>query len=124
MSVSVSVPVGSVATTSPQLNTALQGGAWLDAARYPTMLFRSSSMHQTGPLTADVAGMLTLHGVSRPLTLHATFIGAGLNLLDGKQTIGFQLTGTLKRSDFGVDRFVPVISDDVSITIAAAFEKS
>jgi polyisoprenoid-binding protein YceI len=68
--------------------------------------------------------MLTLHGVSRPVTLHASFVGAGVNLLDRKQTIGFQLNGMLKRSDFGVDRFVPLISDDVSITIAAAFDKS
>lgn len=124
MSVSVSVPVSSIDTTSPQLTTSLKGPAWLDAARYPNMTFQSSSVHQTGKLTADVAGMLTLHGVSRPVTLHASFVGAGVNLLDRKQTIGFQLNGMLKRSDFGVDRFVPLISDDVSITIAAAFDKS
>jgi polyisoprenoid-binding protein YceI len=124
MSVSVSVPTASVATTSPQLDVALKGSAWLDAARYPNMLFRSSAVVQTGPNTADVAGTLSLHGVSRPLTLHAMFIGTGVNLLTHKKTIGFQLSGTLKRSDFGVDRFVPLISDEVSMTIAAAFEKS
>jgi polyisoprenoid-binding protein YceI len=68
--------------------------------------------------------MLTLHGVTKPLTLHATFVGAGVNILDHKETIGFQLTGTLKRSEFGVSKYVPLIGDAVSLTIAAAFERS
>ncbi len=123
MAVSVSVPVSSVSTSVPKLDAILKGSDWLDAARFPAMAFKSTSVTQTGPKTADVAGLLTLHGVTKPLTLHATFIGAGVNLLTHKQTVGFQLSGALKRSDFGVDRFVPLVSDEVSIMIAAAFEK-
>jgi len=124
MSVSVTVPVASVATTSPKLDGELKSADWLDAGRYPTMVFRSNQVTQTGPTEADIAGTLTLHGVTRPLTLHATFVGAGVNLLDNKQTLGFQLAGVLKRSDFGVARFVPLVSDEVTLTIAAAFEKA
>jgi polyisoprenoid-binding protein YceI len=124
MSVSISVPVASVSTTSPKLDEELKSADWLDATHYPTMVFRSTQVTQTGPDSADVAGMLTLHGVTKPLTLHATFVGAGVNILDHKETIGFQLTGTLKRSEFGVSKYVPLIGDAVSLTIAAAFERS
>ncbi len=124
MSVSVSVPVASVSTTSPKLIEELKEADWLDATKFPTMVFRSSSVTTTGPGTADITGTLTLHGVTKPLTLHAKFVGAGVNILSKNETAGFQLTGTLKRSDFGVSKYVPLISDDVSLTINAAFEKS
>jgi len=124
MSVSVSVPVASVATTVPKLTEELKEADWLDASRYPTMIFRSTKVTETGPGTADVDGTLTLHGVTKPLTLHATFVGAGVNMLDKKETAGFQLSGSLKRSDFGVSKYVPLISDTVTISINAAFEKS
>lgn len=124
MSVSITVPVASVATTSTKLDGELKSADWLDAAHYPNMVFRSTSVTPTGPTTADVAGTLTLHGVTKPLVLHATFNGAGVNMLDGKETIGFQLSGSLKRSAFGVSKYVPVVSDDVTLMIAAAFEKA
>ena len=124
MAVSISVPVSSVTTNSTKLDGELKSADWLDAAHYPTMVFRSTAVTQTGPSTADVAGTLTLHGVTKPLTLHATFNGAGVNMLDSKNTVGFQLSGSLKRSDFGVTKFVPLISDDVTLMIAAAFEKA
>ena len=123
MSVSVSVPVSSVSTTSPKLTDALKAVDWLDAAHYPAMIFRSTSVTPTGKTSADIAGTLTLHGVTKPLVLHATFNGAGVNILDQKQTVGFQLTGTVKRSEFGVAKYVPLVSDEVQLIISAAFEK-
>ena len=124
MSVAISVPIASIATTSTKLDGELRSADWLDATRYATMDFRSTKVTQTGPDAADVEGTLTLHGVTKPLTLHATFNGAGVNLLDKKETVGFALSGSLKRSDFGVTKYVPLISDDVTLMIAAAFEKS
>ncbi len=124
MAVNISVPTASISTTVPKLTEELKGGNWLDVARFPTMVFRSQTVTQTGPTTADIAGTLTLHGLTKPLTLHATFVGGGMNMLDHKQTVGFQLTGTVKRSEFDVSNYVPLISDDVPLTIAAAFEKS
>ena len=124
MAVTISVPVASVMTTSAKLNDELKSADWLDVAHYPTMLFRSEKVTPTGPGTADVTGTLTLHGYAKPVTLHATFVGAGVNPLDRKQTVGFQLSGTLKRSDFGVTKYVPLVSDEVTLTIAVAFEKS
>jgi polyisoprenoid-binding protein YceI len=123
MAVSVSVPVKTVLTTSPKLDEELVEADWLDAAKYPAMDFKSTSVKLTGANTADVTGMLTLHGVTKPETFHATFVGSGVNILDKAFTAGFEVTGTIKRSDFGVSKYIPLIGDEVKLTIAAAFEK-
>jgi polyisoprenoid-binding protein YceI len=123
MHVAVSVPVSSVFTTSQKLDAELKEADWLDAAHYPNMQFQSTKVTQIGPDSADIAGDLTLHGVTKKLVLHAVFNGAGPNLLTHKETLGFQLSGALQRSAFGVSKFVPLVSDEVTLTIAAAVEK-
>jgi polyisoprenoid-binding protein YceI len=123
MKVSVSVPVKTVLTTSPKLDEELVAPDWLDAAKFPTMSFVSTSVKVTGPGTADVTGTLTLHGVSKQEVLHAAFVGSGVNVLSHNQSAGFQISGMIKRSDFGVTKYIPLIGDEVQLIIAAAFEK-
>jgi polyisoprenoid-binding protein YceI len=123
-SVQVSIPTASVSTTNAKLDGELKGGQWLDAAADPTITFVSTKVTRTGPKTATIDGNLTLHGVTRPVILDATFNGAGPNPLSHKYTIGFDAVGHLNRSDFGVKTYVPLISDDVDIIISAAFERT
>jgi polyisoprenoid-binding protein YceI len=120
----VSVPVANVTTTNARLDEELKSKQWLGAADYPTMTFRSTSITPTGPSTADVAGELTLHGVTRPVVLKAKFNAGGVNMLDHAYTIGFEVSGEIKRSDFGVKTYVPLIGDQVGLIISAAFEKT
>ena len=122
--IEVSLPTASVSTTNEKLDGELKSDAWLDAAQYPTITFRSTRVALTGPRTADVTGLLTLHGVTRPVVLKARFNAAGVNPLDKAYTAGFEVSGTIKRSDFGVKTYVPLIGDDVDLTISAAFEKA
>ena len=119
----VSIPVASVRTTNATLDGELKGAAWLDAGAFPAILFHSTKVVQTGPDAATVTGDLTLHGVTRPVTLQATFKGAGVNPLSKGYTVGFDVRGRLKRSDFGVKTYVPLIGDDVDLIISAPFEK-
>lgn len=119
----VSIPVASVQTTSAKLTDELHGADWFDAARYPTATFVSTKVVPTGAGTAAVTGNFTLHGVTRPLTLQVRYVGAGINPMDKAYTVGFQATGTLKRSAFGVKTYVPMVGDDVTLSIAGAFEK-
>lgn len=73
--------------------------------------------------SADVTGNLTLNGVTRPLTLKARFTGAGINPFNaGARTIGFMAEATIKRSDYGVLFLLPIVGDEVNLTISAAFE--
>lgn len=119
----ITVPVASIATTNTKLDGELRSAQWLDAARYPDISFRSASVVQTGHNTARVTGALTLHGVTRPVTLAVSFNGAGVNPLDHAYTVGFNATGTIKRSDFGVKTYLPLIGDEVTLIISAAFEQ-
>lgn len=121
--VSVTIPVVSVATTSAKLDEELKGADWFDAARFPTITFKSQSVAVDGT-DARIAGLLTLHGVTRPVVLQAHFVGAGTSPMGGAQMVGFTATGTLKRSDFGVTKYAGLLGDDVSIEITAAFQKS
>lgn len=119
----VSVPVASVSTTNKTLDGELVSADWFDAAKYPTMRFVSTKVVKTGANSADVTGNLTLHGVTRPVTLKATFRAAALNPMKKAYTLGFSATGAIKRSDFGVSKYVPMVSDETTIAITAAFEK-
>ena len=119
----IHVPVSSVSTTSDKLTGELKSDAWLDAAADPEITYRSTRVTPIGHSYALVYGNLTLHGVTRPLALKVRLVGAGVNPLDKKYTVGFDLSGTIRRSDFGVKAYVPLIGDVVTLTIAGVFEK-
>lgn len=106
----------------------LRGPQWLDAAHFPQMSFRSSSVTPTGPNTARIAGDFTLHGVTKPVTLDATFNGGYPGMeLDPHARAGFSAHGVLKRSDFGISNFILPpnsnlgVSDDIEIIIESEF---
>jgi polyisoprenoid-binding protein YceI len=107
----------------------LLGPDWLDAGRYPRATFVSTSVEPLGPRTARVRGDLTLHGVTRPVALEATFNGGypGLPGLDPAARVGFSASGVLKRSDFGISAGIPQpgsslgVSDEVRFSVEAEF---
>lgn len=122
-SLDISIPVGSISTTNAKLDDELKGDKWFDVAKYPAMTFKSTKVTPTGPGSAKVVGDLTLHGVTKPVTLDVKFNAGGANPMSKKYTVGFEVSGTLKRSDFGVSAYVPMLGDDVKLIISAAFEK-
>jgi polyisoprenoid-binding protein YceI len=119
---SVSIPVASVLSTSAKLDEELKGPQWFDAAKYPAISFVSSKVTQTGRGTARVDGTLTMHGVSKPETLAVKFNGAAVNPIDHSYSVGFEASGSVRRSDFGVKTYVPLVGDDVTLMISGAFE--
>lgn len=122
--VDITIPVASVSTTNTVLDGELKSADWFDAAKFPTIRFVSTKVVQTAPGKADITGDLTFHGVTKPVVLAATFIGAGENPMSKKYTVGFDATATLKRSDYGVNTYVPMIGDETTLRISAAFEKA
>ena len=123
-SVSVTVDSDSVDTQSAQLNSELSGPNVFDAARYPEATFRSTSVVRMGAASGEITGQLTLHGVTRPVTLTATFSGSTADPLSGGTALGFKATGKIKRSDFGITgmRWEPMVGDDVTLIIDAMFD--
>ncbi|HLZ84788.1 MAG TPA: YceI family protein [Caulobacteraceae bacterium] len=121
----VSIPVANVWTASDKLTGELKSADWLDAAKYPAMTFKSTRVTVTGATTADVAGDLTIHGVTKPVVLKATFKRGAVFPMNKKYMIGFDATGHVKRSDFGVTKYVNFgLGDDVDLIISAPFEKA
>lgn len=118
----VTVDAGSVGTLNPALDTHLKSKDFLDVAAFPTASFKATKVTQTGEKTADIAGDLTLHGVTKPVVVHAVFNQAGPNPIDKKYELGFAGSAEINRSDFGIKAYVPAISDKVTLTIEAEFK--
>jgi len=110
-------------------NAVLRGEDWLDVEKYPEMTYVSKKIERTGDSTAKVTGDLTMHGVTKPVTLDVTFNGGWPeNEWDPMGArMGFSATGTLSRSAFGVDYGVPEpgsnmgVGDEVEIIIETEF---
>jgi polyisoprenoid-binding protein YceI len=120
---SVSIPVDSVTTTSAQLVDELKSADWFDVAKYPTATFKSTSVTRIDDQTARIDGNLTLHGVTHPETIVARFFGAATNPMSKKASVGFLGRMAINRSDFGVTKYVPLVSDETVLVINADFEK-
>ena len=80
--------------------------------------FESTKVDVTGDKTAKITGNLTLNGMTKPVVLDATLNKQAQHPMAGKPWVGFDATTTLKRSDFGLDKFAPAISDAVEVMIS------
>lgn len=118
--VAVTFRTDSVITTTPALDKHLKTADFFDTAKYPEATFVSTKVAVTGK-TALITGNLTLHGVTKPVVLATKFSGAAQNPMSKVLNVGFSATTTIKRSDFGMTFLVPLVSDEVRLTINAAF---
>lgn len=116
--VDVTLPITQIDSHVPKLTQEFLGAEYFDTAKYPSAVFHSTKVVAKGDNTFDVEGNLTLKGITKPVTLHATLNQQGMHPMVKKQAIGFDATGVIKRSDFKLDKFVPAVSDDVTLTIS------
>jgi polyisoprenoid-binding protein YceI len=121
--VEMTIPTDSVDANNSVLTGELKDPTWFDAAKYPTITFKSTKVTPTGKDTAEVTGDLTFHGVTHPVTLDVKFNAAGPHPFTKKYVVGFNASGHLKRSDFNQTKYLPLIGDDVTLIISAEFEK-
>ncbi len=120
--VSVEFPVANIRTGVSALDEHLMKPDFFDGAKFPTAKFVSTGVKVEGT-TADITGNLTIKGITKPVTLDAQFYGAGANPMNKKENVGFSATTAIKRSDFGMGGFVPVVGDEIELKIVAAFQK-
>jgi polyisoprenoid-binding protein YceI len=114
--VEVTIPIATVESGVPQLDEHLKSKEFFDAATFPTASFVSDKVDVTGKDTAIVHGTLTLHGVAKPVALNVKLNKLGENFFK-KMTAGFTASATIKRSDFGMNAYLPGLSDDVRLDI-------
>lgn len=117
----VTIKTASIDTNHPKLEAELKGDQWLDAGKYPTITFTNTTIQKLSDTKGKLTGNLTLHGITKPVTLDVTFNGAGKNPLNQADMLGFSATGSLKRSDFGVSQYVPMVGDALTLTIETEF---
>jgi polyisoprenoid-binding protein YceI len=117
------IDANSLGTLNPALDKHLKSPDFLDVAKFPTVTFKASKITLTGEKTADIAGDLTLHGVTKPVVVQAVFNQAGPNPIAKTYQLGFAGTAKIKRSEFGITSYVPAISDEVTLTIEAEFHQ-
>ena len=115
--VNVTIPVTNMVTGIPKLDEHLQDSDFFDTAHYPNATFVSDKVNVTGKTTAKVQGILTVHGVSKPVTLDVKLNKMGESPITHKKTVGFTATTTIKRSDFGISKYLPGLGDEVKINI-------
>ena len=116
-SVDLVIDTKSVDTGSELFNGHIQGTDFLDTAQFSTATFKSTSVKFDGDRPVSISGDLTLKGVTKPITLTVTSFKHGLNMMK-KDAIGANATTTLKRSDFQMAKYVPIVADEVTVTIA------
>jgi polyisoprenoid-binding protein YceI len=119
-SISVTLPLEGLDTRIAKLDEELRGPDFLDASKYPTITFRSSKVEKTGANGLRITGNLTVHGITKPVTLDAKVNKIGLFEIPGvikAQAAGFDATTVIKRSDFGVTKYVPAVSDEITVRI-------
>lgn len=117
--VNVTIDLTKMITGLPELDKHLKGKQFFDVAKYPKATFVSDKVTLTGKDTAKVEGTLTLHGVSKPVTLDVKLNQEGPNPITTKRTVGLSATAVIKRSDFGMTTLIPALSDDVELDIEA-----
>lgn len=116
-SVNVTIPLAGLDANVEAFNEHLRSPDFFDAGQFPTITFRSSKVEAAGDTKLRVFGDLTVHGVTKAVVLDTTINKIGDHPTAKRAAAGFDATTTIKRSDFGVGKYAPNVSDEVIIRI-------
>lgn len=122
--VSFTAEVGSINTFNEYRDKDLLSAGYFDADKFSTIEFQSTGVKMLANNKIMIYGNVTLHGVTKPAQFEGT-LKTGKNLMSGKETIAYHMTGVIKRSDFELMPKLPVgiVSDEVEITANGELNK-
>lgn len=117
--VSFTVKAASIDTQWAKRDEHLRTADFFDANKYPDITFKSTKVvPEAGDKnTAKVTGDLTLHGVTKPVTFEVKLNKLAQSPISQKETAGITAEATIKRSEFGMTTYVPMISDEIPIRV-------
>lgn len=116
-SVEVTLPMSGLNSHVARFDEHLRKADFFDVAKFPVATFRSTAVEALDGQRLKVAGELTLKGITRPVVLDVVLNKAAPHPRDNRPTIGFDATTHLLRSEFGMGRDAPAVSDEVKIRI-------
>jgi polyisoprenoid-binding protein YceI len=122
--VDVSADISSINTENEKRDEHLKSADIFDAAKFTTLSFKSKSVKVLGNNKLKISGDLTMHGMTKPVELDASY-RKGMNPMSKKDVMGFHISGTVKRSDFGIGASfpAPMLSDEVMLVADGEFGK-
>ena len=116
-SVQVTLPLKGLSALAENFYDHLTSEGWFDAAQFPEATFKSTKVESAGQGKLKVTGDLTIKGITKPVVLDVVLNKAGEHPMSKRAAIGFNATATVKRSDFGLGKMAPAISDEVTLRI-------
>lgn len=102
----------------------LKGNKFFNVSSFPEATFVSNKVEVNGKQAIKVYGTLTLHGISKPVTLNVRINKIGQHAYYGTKAAGFSAITTLKRSEFGLSAYSPGVSDGVTVEIEVEAKKA
>lgn len=117
-SVDIVIDTTSVNTGFADFNQHIQGEDFLDTAKYPQATFKSTQVFFDGAKPAKIEGLLTLKGVTKPVTLTVTGFQAAPHPMVKKPALGANAFTVIKRTEFNAGKYAPYVGDEVRIDIA------
>lgn len=116
-SVQFEIDAASIDTGNQKRDDHLRSPDFFNVRQYPKVVFKSTSVRKINNTTAEIKGNLTLRGVTKPITARAVYTGQAKNQ-QGKTVVGFEITFTIKRGDFGMTYGRNGLADDVRVTVS------
>jgi len=113
----ITIDAASIDTGLDKLEEHLIREDFFNVAKYPTITFRSDTFDFEGDKVKSVIGELTMLGVTKPVTLAASYFNCGAHPVNKKKMCGGDFVATLKRTDFGMKYAVPAVADEVTLRI-------
>jgi len=123
--VELSADAGSIDTDNDKRDEHIKNAEFLETEKYPSLTFKSTSFKKVSGNKYQVKGNLTLHGVTKPVVLEA-IAKTGINPMMNKTIAGFKISGTIKRTDFGIGSKYPnaVLSDEIALNANIEYVKN
>ena len=118
--VAIEAEMASINSGNRDRDEHMYGADWFDIANHPQMTFRSTSIVEA-PGGYTMTGDLTIKGITRSVTFSSIYNGSNTFPMDQSTHFGFEASGSISRSAFGVSYGVPLLSDDVKLTLDAQF---
>lgn len=119
-SVTATIGLASVDSNIKKLDEKLVTSDYFDVAQFPTATFKSTRVEKgSTPDRLKVTGDLTLHGVTKPVTLDVDVVKVGNHPLRKGDAAGFDATASIRRTDFGIKTYMPMVADEVKLHIVA-----
>jgi polyisoprenoid-binding protein YceI len=119
----ISLPVEKVDMGNPKWESDIKAASWFDVKQFPTITFKTTSVKKTADNTYEATGDLTLHGVTKSISVTLTKTGEGKTPMGGTG-IGYSTTFKINRSDYGMTTYKGPVGDEVTLMVNIEADKT